>query len=331
MTKTTILIENIYKKRKGGRLVSLNNIVGISQIIASITSILVVVFTFRQLKLVASQLKATLDQVSLTSEQVNLSTKDYSLKNDRESRLKAIEIADEFRILILSDLSYVSSVSKDLGISKILQSVQNSEFIHFDTDELKSLFGDQVKKLEEINKNLNKPENVTILSKLYMHNASLSPEEFNRIFFFFTHDWDLEEILKVIDGLEEDVITSIFDKNINPVIIRHLYSYYKMKIILCYHDKLDNLLNKLEQLAMYFNNNLADEEVIYQSLHQTYLSIVKSLYYEISKRNQTNNTDKYYTNIIALYHKWSEVKKSEESKIVRSTPVRHKKPLDKVL
>ena len=63
-------------------------------------------------------------------------------------------------------------------------------------------------------------------------------------------------------------------------------------------------LNSLEFFAMNFTSEVADETMVFQSLHQTYLNIVQLLYYQIAIRN-TNVKDKYYTNIIALYHTWS--------------------------
>lgn len=65
-----------------------------------------------------------------------------------------------------------------------------------------------------------------------------------------------------------------------------------------------SLLNKLESFSMYFNYDIADEEVVYQSLHQTYRSIVLSLYVTIASINK-DPKDKYYTNVIELYNRWN--------------------------
>ena len=48
---------------------------------------------------------------------------------------------------------------------------------------------------------------------------------------------------------------------------------------------------------------LADEELIYQSLHQVFLSTVLMLYPIICESN-TSNEDKHYTSIIWLFVKW---------------------------
>ena len=56
---------------------------------------------------------------------------------------------------------------------------------------------------------------------------------------------------------------------------------------------------------MNFTSGLADESVVYQSLHQVYLSSVKLFHFEISMRNKEGSKDKYYCNIIELYNEWS--------------------------
>lgn len=70
-------------------------------------------------------------------------------------------------------------------------------------------------------------------------------------------------------------------------------------------DIISHLLNTLEWFSMNCRYGLADEELLYQSLHQTFLSMVWMLYYFIS-RNNTRNEDKYYTNTIWLFKMWKE-------------------------
>ena len=60
-----------------------------------------------------------------------------------------------------------------------------------------------------------------------------------------------------------------------------------------------------------FNYNIADESVVYQSLHKTFLEVVYLLYYNIAVNNEPGDK-KLFTNIIELYNLWQ--KKSEETK-----------------
>ena len=64
-------------------------------------------------------------------------------------------------------------------------------------------------------------------------------------------------------------------------------------------------LNNMEFFAMHFTHNTAEESVVYQSLHKTYIDMVRALYYNISRCNKLGETY-FYTNVIALYNKWND-------------------------
>ena len=63
------------------------------------------------------------------------------------------------------------------------------------------------------------------------------------------------------------------------------------------------LLNDLEWFSMQCRYKVADEKLIYQSLHQVFLSEVQMLYRCICAHN-INGEDKYYTNLIWLFNIW---------------------------
>ena len=71
------------------------------------------------------------------------------------------------------------------------------------------------------------------------------------------------------------------------------------------------LLNELEYFSMCFTSGIADETVVYQSLHQTFFSTIKMLYYKIAVQNDVIK-DKYYTHTIKLYKLWLERDKKIE-------------------
>lgn len=71
-------------------------------------------------------------------------------------------------------------------------------------------------------------------------------------------------------------------------------------------NKICEFLNDLEWFSMNFVCNLADDSIVYDSLHQTFLSNVAVLYYFISSLN-INSCNKYYTNIIELFKKWKKM------------------------
>ena len=78
-----------------------------------------------------------------------------------------------------------------------------------------------------------------------------------------------------------------------------------------------NLLNELEWFSMNCRYGIADEEILYQSLHQSFLSDIFILYYRICEYN-VSNEDKVYTNIIWLFRRWRdrflEIKREAEQK-----------------
>ena len=68
-------------------------------------------------------------------------------------------------------------------------------------------------------------------------------------------------------------------------------------------DKVSDTLNNLEWFSMSCRYGISDEEILYQSLHSTFLSTIWMLYFYISDLNGTNE-DKLFTNIIWLFDKW---------------------------
>lgn len=66
----------------------------------------------------------------------------------------------------------------------------------------------------------------------------------------------------------------------------------------------ENTLNKLETSCINISSKAAGSQFIYESLHQMFLSTVEILAIKISITN-TNNVDKYYTNIISVYNMWN--------------------------
>ncbi len=74
-----------------------------------------------------------------------------------------------------------------------------------------------------------------------------------------------------------------------------------------------NLLNDLEAMATSLRYNIADEKLIYQSLHQTYINYKRIFYFFISNEN-TLDENRYYENIVWLYCKWESRKQTQHKK-----------------
>lgn len=82
-------------------------------------------------------------------------------------------------------------------------------------------------------------------------------------------------------------------------------------------DKVWDFLNDLEWFSMSCRYGISDEEILYQSLHSTFLSTIWMLYFYIADRNHTNE-DKLFTNIIWLFDEWRkrliDIQKAAEKK-----------------
>lgn len=138
----------------------------------------------------------------------------------------------------------------------------------------------------------------------------------------------LNDVTDQLSGLDDDVYIearkSLLLREIanipESVCSDASYSYYRDE----FEPVSRSLLNQLEHFSMYFNCDIADEGVVYQSLHQVYLLTVESLYPQICMRN-THPPSRYYTHIRDLYVTWVE----KREKIEESSKESAKKAVDK--
>jgi hypothetical protein len=79
-----------------------------------------------------------------------------------------------------------------------------------------------------------------------------------------------------------------------------------------------NLLNDLEWLCMNFTHEIADETVVYQSLHQTFLANIQALYFYIAQYNNKPAPDRFYTNIAKMYNMWKSKDDDKKRKLSRA-------------
>lgn len=148
-------------------------------------------------------------------------------------------------------------------------------------------------------------------------------------------DFDSRELEKLLSKSDREKLEKIRkSKDFEKVILSHA-DYFDIdlnsvdekdkelveKIIIRNFKSLSQqLLNNLEYFAMSFNCEIAEEGVVYQSLHQTYIRIVSHMYYEISSNNRTGE-QKLYTNVIDLFNKWNSraiEQKEKEANAMRS-------------
>lgn len=84
-----------------------------------------------------------------------------------------------------------------------------------------------------------------------------------------------------------------------------------------------DFLNDLEVVSLEMICNIAEESMLYSSLHQTFLKNVKLCYFFIAIENQFDQ-NRYYTNIISLYTLWDIKSKKEKKVFVKLVKKRNK-------
>lgn len=235
--------------------------------------------------------------------QTMLNKKSYDLSNDRAEKEKAIELAELYAKEVIPRLSYIYAIYDQIGISQIISKLKSDKLTQFDKDELSDLLSSA--DLESIEKAL---ENIDY-SILLKNKITLSKKEHFSISFYY----------KVQNKLQLQKSTDIFTVDFKAVQealenttidVEKFYSNLKMLQFDYLNARKEfiaqknELLNILEYFCMYFNTGVAAENVVYQSLHQSFLDVVKICYFDIAKFNETGK-DKYYTNIIDLYNLWN--------------------------
>ncbi|WP_085829061.1 DUF4760 domain-containing protein [Clostridium massiliodielmoense] len=239
---------------------------------------------------------ATIGSAIFVGYQAKMLKTDYKIKNQRAEIEKAIELSKFYHENILRDKAdYIYKVFNYIGIEDHIKHLKYTDLKKFNKKELYQVLGK--KTLEDIHSKLKKVD-AKILSKCGYK------------FYMYSMDEYLNSI-RVINGIseinrgEKEAIATL-DENCNiSYIHRHQYDYYDHKYKNEFNIVVCEILNQLEYFAMNFNSNIADERTVYQSLHQTFLGLVKLLYFRISEVNNSGK-DKYYTNIIDLFNKWAD-------------------------
>ncbi len=245
---------------------------------------------------------ATIASVIFVAYQAYMFKKDYVLKNDKAERENAIKLSKFYCEEILSRIFYLDYIFKETGVEKILADLSYNDLKDFNQSEMKKLIKD--KDLNEIKQKIN---NIDIFI-LIEASQLLKPMELSE----YNNSIVASYIEKIIQNQSGDEIAiGLESKNGNKKTSlknfksKNIFEYYEMKYRTELNITLYDTMNLLEYFCMNFKNGIADEETVYQSLHQTFLSCIKLLYIWIAEIN-ISGKDKYYTNIIWLFNKWSD-------------------------
>ena len=217
--------------------------------------------------------------------QYNLSVKDSKRNTDIVRVQKAIDLAQFFKDNILKTYQPIRYILDASGIADVLNKIPVSSMVEFSDKEMRKYI---TEKDTDILRNLQSSEAFL--------NALIDADSI----------YDMRIDFKAeINSVENQ------DKNTKKI----TYAIKKQPLINTFvNNYITETLNNLEFFAMHFTHNTADSSVVYQSLHQAYIEIVERLYYFIADLN-TDPVDKYYTNVLKLYKKWTAEKhKNEEAR-----------------
>lgn len=211
----------------------------------------------------------------------------YLYQRREKKKYRAYEIAVDYANDIIPRMRIVNSIIESLGLQSIFKKLEG--FTSFDNLELISLLKKQDLCINDIEARLKSIES------LHFNVAQIG----NCIDFQSKTNW------KLISEVPED---KVFDLNAKV---------FKRFTI--------DTLNKMEAMAMLMRYNLADEKMIYQSLHQTFLSSIFICYYFIAVDNFLGD-NRYFDNMIWLYWQWNHRKQKERKKTLHnSTPYKSMK------
>lgn len=266
------------------RINNLQILSSISVIVSNFFVIFGVIIAIRQYLLSAKQL------IENNKEQLELHKKEvYERERDRVQ--KAIDLAGYYKDNILPNILIIQEIYEKTGILDIIDNISIDKMNNFDILELtNNLSKKQIQRIEYI-----------VKSKTFTDTLVQSS-----INYYFGNNYICETSAEM-DGKEVKSI-KVDEKNLK-------LEYARMLL---------QTTNNLEFFAMHFMHNTADETVVYQSLHSTYIELIRVLYYDLSSNNK-NGEDKTFTNIIWLFNIWEDraiQQKQKEAEASRNNIVR---------
>ena len=185
---------------------------------------------------------------------------------------RAIDLSEYYKDNILKYSPCIIYIFEHTGIKRILDEVRINDLRDFDIHELERLFTtNQIEELQELQNSDIFMKSVVEANDIYGLNFNLIAQK------VVTEDQEGKQVVLKID--KNSIVVSFMSNLINAT------------------------LNNMEYFALHFKHNTADETVVYQSLHKTYLELVKYLYYYIANNNRSS-TNKLYTNVIWLFKEW---------------------------
>lgn len=219
--------------------------------------------------------------------QARLFFNDYRKRNKKEEFSKSFELTKFYTSIILPRMPKIQKLYELCDVTNKVKSISPKNINHFDKEECSEFINldEFCKELNEINQ---KP--IEQILPLYAQFANISISKAYMDFYRYG------ALISEHDNREK------------------LLGEYKTNLCNFIIGELSVAANDLEYFSMFFNSNLAESEVVYESLHQTFLAYVRLLYPVISHANtRSDYSKKYYTHIRDLYSLWSKKEGKKES------------------
>lgn len=192
--------------------------------------------------------------------QYTASNVDNMILRDKEKKIKAAEMANQFQAEIIPLSNVLATAYKKSGLDKtLLNVVEHTKLEMFDKAEV-----------DQIIKNTN-----TDAANAYMGlcvGYLIDSRKINR------------------ENVDEKGKVSVCPEDRKEA---------ENAIIDC----VNGLSNKLEYFCICFNSGIADEDTVYQSLHNMFFQCVHMLYIFIFANN-VSESDRLFSNVSSLYQRW---------------------------
>lgn len=236
-------------------------------------------FTFIELLYFVSQVISAIFVISgvvIAVWQYYLSCVDSRRNMDIICVQKAVDLSEYYKDNILRYIAPINYIITNSGIDKILNKIDKTRIKHFDKRELEDfLSSEDIDKLKSI-----QHEEIffnVVIKANSIYNLGLSERVIE----------SYEQRSKENESNDEssEIYSEILSRFLGRLITR--------------------TLNNMEYFSLHFTHNVADETVVYKSLHQTYIEAIQLLYYNIAVLNPLSPS-KYYTNTIELYNSWND-------------------------
>ena len=242
--------------------------------------------------------------------QLKLARKDYEAKFTYQKREKATEMAREFEQFVVN-CTFITNLLEMTSLTKILSSLKINDndkliFKEFNQNEMEEILKQD--KIEQVLKENKIKKDIDVFEEIYKIEypviAMMAQD------FFKDSEYKKENIdyLYLFNGFKEFPKKEISKKDSENIKAKINYNksllYFKKKLDYDIKEMYFKNLNKLEYIAMNFVSDIADDEIVYNSLHQLFFSYVELNYFYIAALNSNGKKDKFYMNIIELYKKW---------------------------